>query len=78
MKRLAMSGSVVCKFPTVEFAAAFSGMILGEREMSVGVSLTGVMLIRDVAGGFDDSDGESLSEITVVKVRAEVLFRAVV
>jgi hypothetical protein len=53
-------------------------MILGEREMSVGESLTGVMLIRDVAGGFDDSDGESLSEMTVVKVRAEVLFRSVV
>jgi hypothetical protein len=45
---------------------------------AVGRSLTGVMLIRDVAGGFDDSDGELLSEITVVKVRAEVLFRSVV
>ena len=78
MKLFARSGSVVCKVPTVEFAAAFSGIILGEREMSVGESLTGVMLIRDVAGGFDDSDGESLSEITVVKVRAEVLFRSVV
>ena len=61
--RLPATSSVTVKFAGAE---------------AVGLSLTGVMLIRDVAGGFDDSDGESLSEITVVKVRAEVLFRAVV